>query len=204
MGDRLLRLHEVEEITGLGNSTIYRKIGDGTFPRSVRVTPRSVRWRRSDIDEWIESLPVTGEDSEGRETSGVGGERPRTERPKTQRGVRHTVVTSRRISSPPKRRNPGAASPDHLRTAPRPTYRAGAGSGRGARRRPRRIPAPVALSYAGVSPVPDHQWESAWWIIDQKLVARLRLREVVRPSLHQREALREQFGACIGLGHGVS
>lgn len=38
--EKLLRLREVMERTGLGKSTIYRKIADGTFPRGVGVSRR--------------------------------------------------------------------------------------------------------------------------------------------------------------------
>ena len=180
MGDRLLRREDVEEITGLSHSSIYRKMDDGTFPRSVRVTPRSVRWRRSDIDDWMESLPVTGGGSEGRGTSVGDGQRPWRGRPKKQRGVRPARIASRGLSTPPKRGNPGAASPDRLRTAPRQIHRAGAGSGRGARRRPRRILIPVASTHAGMLPVPDQPGASEWPATGSD-DAHVRLREVVRP-----------------------
>ena len=180
MDDRLLRLEEVKRITGLSRSSIYRKMEEGTFPRSVRVTSSSVRWRRSDIDDWMESLPVTGEGSEGRGTSVGDGKRPWRGRPKKQRGVRPARIASRGLSSPPKRGNPGAASPDHIRTTPRQIHRAGAGSGRGARRRPRRILIPAASTHAGMLPVPDQPGRSAWPATgsDDALV---RLREIVRP-----------------------
>lgn len=54
--DRLLRLREVKERTGLGKSTIYRKIAAGTFPKPVSVGGQSVRWRESDIGQWIAAL----------------------------------------------------------------------------------------------------------------------------------------------------
>ncbi len=60
MGDRLLRRREVEEITGLGHSSIYRFMKDGEFPRAVKVGPVAVRWRASDIAAWLESRPLAG------------------------------------------------------------------------------------------------------------------------------------------------
>ena len=57
MHDRLLRRRQVEEITGLSRSSIYRLMQDGEFPRPVKVGPAAVRWRASDITAWLESRP---------------------------------------------------------------------------------------------------------------------------------------------------
>lgn len=57
-GDRLLRRRQVEEITGLARSSIYRAMQQGAFPRPVRVGPAAVRWRLSEITAWLESRPV--------------------------------------------------------------------------------------------------------------------------------------------------
>ena len=62
MQDRLLRRREVEKITGMSRSSIYRLMQYGEFPRPVRIGPAAVRWKASDIMAWIESRPVaTGE-----------------------------------------------------------------------------------------------------------------------------------------------
>ena len=58
MHDRLLRRRQVEEITGLSRSSIYRLMQDGEFPRPVKVGPAAVRWRASGITAWLESRPV--------------------------------------------------------------------------------------------------------------------------------------------------
>ena len=58
MHDRLLRRRQVEEITELSRSSIYRLMQDGEFPRPVKVGPAAVRWRASDITAWLESRPV--------------------------------------------------------------------------------------------------------------------------------------------------
>jgi len=51
----LARLPTVLKMTGLGRSTIYRWIADGSFPPPVRLGPRAVAWRWSDLDEWTRS-----------------------------------------------------------------------------------------------------------------------------------------------------
>ena len=57
MRDKLLRRREVEEVTGMSRSTIYRKMDVGLFPRPVKIGPSAVRWKESDIETWLESLP---------------------------------------------------------------------------------------------------------------------------------------------------
>ena len=51
----LARLPTVLKMTGLGRSTIYRWIADGSFPPPVRLGPRAVAWRWSDLDRWTQS-----------------------------------------------------------------------------------------------------------------------------------------------------
>ncbi|WP_091640079.1 helix-turn-helix transcriptional regulator [Aquisalimonas asiatica] len=53
--DRLLARREVEHLTGLPRSTLYERLREGAFPEAVSVGPRAVRWRLSDVREWIES-----------------------------------------------------------------------------------------------------------------------------------------------------
>ena len=57
MEEQFLRRREVEKITGLSYSSIYRLMPKGQFPRQVRVGPAAVRWRAGDITAWVESRP---------------------------------------------------------------------------------------------------------------------------------------------------
>jgi len=52
----VLRRPDVEALTGLSRSTIYKFMKDGTFPKAVKIGPRAVGWRRADIDDWLSSL----------------------------------------------------------------------------------------------------------------------------------------------------
>ena len=62
VNDRLLRRRQVEDITGLSRSSIYRLMRNGEFPLPVKVGPAAVRWRASEITIWVESRPLaTGE-----------------------------------------------------------------------------------------------------------------------------------------------
>ncbi|KFX28245.1 helix-turn-helix transcriptional regulator [Ralstonia solanacearum] len=49
----ILRRKQVEQETGLSRSTIYSRIKLKTFPAAVQLGPRSVGWRRGDIDAFL-------------------------------------------------------------------------------------------------------------------------------------------------------
>ena len=62
---RLIRLSEVLSRTGFGRTSIYRKMEDGSFPRSVKLGGpledpeafdcRAVAWIEDEVEQWIES-----------------------------------------------------------------------------------------------------------------------------------------------------
>lgn len=64
MAESIQRLPQVEARTGLKRSTIYLNIQQGSFPAPVKLGPRAVGWRESDIDAWIESRPIVRHDAE--------------------------------------------------------------------------------------------------------------------------------------------
>tara|TARA_B100001971_G_scaffold214550_1_gene252572 strand:- start:536 stop:904 length:369 start_codon:yes stop_codon:yes gene_type:complete len=51
----LIRQGEVLKMTGLSRTTIYTLIQRGDFPSNIKLSARSVAWRRGDIWEWINS-----------------------------------------------------------------------------------------------------------------------------------------------------
>lgn len=56
MSVRILRLKEVQRMTGLSRSTIYAEIAKGKFPKQVKLTgARSVGWYENVVVEWVES-----------------------------------------------------------------------------------------------------------------------------------------------------
>lgn len=61
LGERILKLREVQQKSGLGRSTIYRQMAAGTFPAALQLTEYCVGWRRSEIDEWIRTRPRSGD-----------------------------------------------------------------------------------------------------------------------------------------------
>lgn len=54
-GLQLLRRPQVEAMTGLPKSTLYDYLQAGTFPAPVKLSARSVAWRLSEVEAWIES-----------------------------------------------------------------------------------------------------------------------------------------------------
>ena len=54
-------LSSVRRRTSVPRSTIYDWIGKGLFPRPVRIGPRRVAWRASDIDRWMANAVASGE-----------------------------------------------------------------------------------------------------------------------------------------------
>ena len=62
---RLIRLPEVLSRTGFGRTSIYRKMEDGSFPRSVKLDgppkdpeafdSRAIAWIEDEVEQWIDS-----------------------------------------------------------------------------------------------------------------------------------------------------
>lgn len=52
---RVLRRPDVEQLVGLRRSAIYAAVQDGTFPKPVRLGPRAVGWRVTDLRAWLKS-----------------------------------------------------------------------------------------------------------------------------------------------------
>jgi prophage regulatory protein len=49
----ILRLPLVKAHTGLYRSTIYQRVGEGTFPRPVNLGAHAVGWLETAIDGWL-------------------------------------------------------------------------------------------------------------------------------------------------------
>ena len=62
---RFIRLNEVLSRTGYGRTSIYRKMEDGDFPKSVKLggppkdpnafDSRAIAWIEDEVEQWIES-----------------------------------------------------------------------------------------------------------------------------------------------------
>ena len=51
--ERIIRLRTVIDRTGLSRTTLYRKIGEGTFPSQVRISTNGAGWYESAVNRWI-------------------------------------------------------------------------------------------------------------------------------------------------------
>ncbi|MEL7802756.1 AlpA family transcriptional regulator [Sulfitobacter pontiacus] len=54
MTDKILRCQDVQEVTGLSRSTIYRMMNRDDFPQATKLGIRAIGWRQSAVDSWIE------------------------------------------------------------------------------------------------------------------------------------------------------
>ncbi|MCY4240496.1 MAG: AlpA family phage regulatory protein [Rhodobacter sp.] len=54
----LMTRQEVEALLGMGRSTLYRLMRSGDFPLPIKIGPRSVRWRRSDVNDHLSACPL--------------------------------------------------------------------------------------------------------------------------------------------------
>lgn len=54
---RFIRLKELESLTGLSGTTIWRKEKGGTFPKRRKISMNSVAWLVSEVEEWMKKCP---------------------------------------------------------------------------------------------------------------------------------------------------
>ena len=55
----LLTIAEVTAELKVGRSFIYKRIKTGEFPKPIHLSPKATRWRRRDIEEWIDQRAET-------------------------------------------------------------------------------------------------------------------------------------------------
>ncbi|WP_339729439.1 AlpA family phage regulatory protein [uncultured Pseudomonas sp.] len=53
---RFIKRTEVEKLTTLSTSEIYRRIAAGTFPAQVTLGPKSVAWIEAEVLAWCDAL----------------------------------------------------------------------------------------------------------------------------------------------------
>ena len=54
MTPQILRRKDVEKMVGLSRSTIYLLMSKGLFPAQLKLGPRAVGWKVSDIKAWLD------------------------------------------------------------------------------------------------------------------------------------------------------
>ncbi|WP_230463719.1 helix-turn-helix transcriptional regulator [Burkholderia ubonensis] len=60
---KILRLLGVLDAVGVSKSTLYAWIAANQFPAPVRLGPRAVGWRESDVSAWLASRQSARNDS---------------------------------------------------------------------------------------------------------------------------------------------
>lgn len=59
---RIMRLPEVEAVTGYKRSSIYNFMEEGSFPKSYRLGKRAVGWDSVEVETWVKAkLRKSGE-----------------------------------------------------------------------------------------------------------------------------------------------
>jgi len=51
--DRFLRMTDVLDKIGFGETTLNELISGGSFPKPARIGSRAVRWSENEVDAWI-------------------------------------------------------------------------------------------------------------------------------------------------------
>ena len=65
--DRIIRLKTVLARTGLSRTTLYRKMGEGTFPRQVKISVHGAGWHESAVNRWVAEPVGYRDDQAGRQ-----------------------------------------------------------------------------------------------------------------------------------------
>lgn len=56
--NRIVRIQEVQVLTGLKKSAIYKLINNGRFPLPRKITSYANGWMLAEIFQWMEDLPT--------------------------------------------------------------------------------------------------------------------------------------------------
>ena len=49
----LIDLKSLARLLALSPGTIRRKVKNGSFPRPIRLSEQTTRWRRGDVEQWL-------------------------------------------------------------------------------------------------------------------------------------------------------
>ena len=57
--NRILRIRQVLEVTGLRRTSLYKKLNANEFPKPVKLGVRAVGWRETDVHAWMDNLATS-------------------------------------------------------------------------------------------------------------------------------------------------
>ncbi|PIS10375.1 MAG: hypothetical protein COT73_09675 [Bdellovibrio sp. CG10_big_fil_rev_8_21_14_0_10_47_8] len=68
---RIIREQELQKITGLSRSTLWRLEKAGNFPKRLKLGGYSIGWRETDVTAWIDNLcPIVAARTSNRKSAG--------------------------------------------------------------------------------------------------------------------------------------
>lgn len=53
--NKFIRIQAVENLTGMGKSTLYKMMADGDFPKNIKLTRRLSVWDENSVLDWIDA-----------------------------------------------------------------------------------------------------------------------------------------------------
>ena len=54
MDEYFMKIKEVLKKTGMSETTLYRRIKAGAFPKGVKIGPKAVVWQASRVHQWMD------------------------------------------------------------------------------------------------------------------------------------------------------
>lgn len=52
---RILRIWDVQQLTGFSRSGIYKLVSEGRFPRPKKLSIRASGWDSNEVEQWLNS-----------------------------------------------------------------------------------------------------------------------------------------------------
>ena len=56
LGVLMVDVKQAAAMCNIGVSTVWKLVKNGKFPKPIAFTPKCVRWKRSDIVEWVKTV----------------------------------------------------------------------------------------------------------------------------------------------------
>ena len=57
MPRKVIRIAQVLGMTGLSRGTLYRFVGENSFPQPLQLGPRLLGWFEDEVEAWLEARP---------------------------------------------------------------------------------------------------------------------------------------------------
>lgn len=57
--NRIIRLQELKNLTGLSTTTIWRKEKENSFPKRRKISKRAVGWMQNEVVQWMNEQAAT-------------------------------------------------------------------------------------------------------------------------------------------------